>query len=55
MTGFSAIILSIMMGAAMLLAIGGVHLIVKRRDPRKGVLMIVAAIVALGNVLIWTI
>ena len=34
--------------------IGGGTLIVKRRDIRKGVLMLVMAAVLLGNVLIWT-
>ena len=34
--------------------IGGVRLIRGRRDPRKGVLMIVLAAVLLGNVLIWS-
>ena len=30
-------------------------LIAKRRDVRKGVLMLIAALVFLGNVLIWTV
>lgn len=30
-------------------------LIAKRRDLKKGILMLVAALVTLGNVLIWTV
>lgn len=33
---------------------GGAILIARRRDYRKGVLMLVMAAVLLGNVLIWT-
>lgn len=54
MTGASAIFLSILMIAAFLLALGGIHLLVKRKDRKKGALMLVAAAVALGNVLVWT-
>ena len=39
--------------AAIILAIGGVRLV--RRDRQRGLLMIAAAIVIFGNVLIWTI
>lgn len=35
--------------------IGGVRLIVRRRDPRKGALMLVLALVLLVNVWIWQI
>ena len=34
---------------------GGVVLIARRRDYRKGVLMLVMAAVLLGNVVIWTV
>lgn len=54
-TGFGATLLSITMLAAFLLAGGGVWMIVKRRDLKKGALMLVAALVLLANVLIWTI
>ena len=37
------------------LAVGGLHLILTRRDRRKGVLMLACAAVILGNVTIWTI
>lgn len=49
------IALSIAMIAVILLVIGGVRMITKQRDRTKGVLMIVAALVLLANVLIWTI
>lgn len=55
MTGPASFALSLLMLAAILLGAGGTWLIVKRGDRRKGVLMLVAAIVFLGNVLIWTI
>jgi hypothetical protein len=48
-------LLSVLMIAAFLLGAGGMWLIVKRRDVRKGVLMLLAALVMLGNVLVWTI
>ena len=37
------------------LVTGGVWLIAKAQDRKRGVLMIVAALVLLGNVMIWTI
>ena len=54
MTGASATFLSILMVAAFLLALGGIHLLVKRKDRKKGILMLICAAVALGNVLVWT-
>jgi len=54
MQGPGAIVLSILMLAAMALAIGGMWLIARKRDVRKGALMLVAAIVFIGNVLVWT-
>lgn len=53
-SGPGSILLSIVMIATFLLGAGGLWLIVKRRDAKKGVLMLVAALVLLGNVLIWT-
>ena len=53
MTGLLAALLSIAMLGAFALIIGGVVLI-RRGERRKGVLMIVAAAVLVGNVLIWT-
>lgn len=46
--------LAILMLAAFALTWGGVRLI-RRGERQKGVLMIVCAVVALGNVLIWTV
>ena len=50
----SSILLSIAMIAAFLLGAGGLWLIVKGRDAKKGALMLVAALVLVGNVLILT-
>jgi len=52
-TGLPAALLSIAMLAAFGLIVGGVVLI-RRGQTKKGVLMIVAAAVLVGNVLIWT-
>lgn len=54
MTGASATFLSVLMVAAILLGWGGLYLLVKKGDRKKGVLMLVAAAVAVGNVLVWT-
>ena len=54
MTGPGPIVLSILMIAAFLLALGGVHMIVRRKERGKGALMLLAAAVAIGDVLIWT-
>ena len=46
--------MAIAMIAAFLLILGGIRLL-RRTDSRgKGVLMLVAAVVLVGNVLIWT-
>lgn len=47
-------VLAVLMLAAFALAWGGVRL-VRKGERQKGVLMIVCAAVALGNVLIWTV
>jgi len=54
MTGSVAFVLSILMIAAFLLVAGGVFLIATRRDRGKGVLMLLAAAMLAGNVLVWT-
>lgn len=54
-SGLASTLMSIAMIAAFLLGAGGMWLIVKRRDTKKGVLMLIAALVMLGNVLVWTI
>lgn len=55
MTGANALFLSIAMLAAFALIAGGAYLLAKKRERRKGVLMIVAAAVLIGNVAIWTV
>ena len=50
-----ATLLSIMVLAAFALGGGGMWLVATRRETRKGLLMLVAALVLLGNVLIWTV
>lgn len=54
-SGLASTLMSILMIAAFLLGAGGMWMIVKRGDLKKGVLMLVAALVMLGNVLVWTI
>ena len=46
-------ILSILMLAGIALTAGGISLIRKKRDVQRGWLMIAAAIVMFGNVVIW--
>lgn len=52
--GLGALLMSIAMLAVFLLAGGGLWLIAKARDRKKGGLMLAAAAVLLVNVLIWT-
>ena len=54
MSGASTTFLSILMIAAFALAAGGIYLLVKQKERKKGTLMLVAAAVAVGNVLVWT-
>lgn len=54
-SGLGSTLMSIMVIAAFALGGGGMWLIAKRRDAKKGVLMLIAALVMLGNVLIWTV
>jgi hypothetical protein len=49
----AAAALSLAVLASVALVAGGALLIVKGRNPRQGVLMLVAAAVLLANVLIW--
>ena len=49
-----ALTLSIAMLAVFALVAGGAWLVVKGGDRKRGTLMLVAALVLLGNVLIWT-
>jgi len=55
MTDASPAILSIAMLAAFALAWGGLWLVVKKRDRKRGWLMVVMAVVLIGNVLIWVV
>lgn len=50
----SGTLLSILMLAGIALSIGGLYLIIKKRDPKRGWLMLMAAIVMFFNVAVWT-
>ena len=54
MTGLPAALLSIAVLAAFALAGGGLWLVLKRRIYKQGALMLVMALVLIGNVLVWT-
>lgn len=45
--------LSLAMLGAFALVLGGIHLIRRRGEKRQGTLMLVAAAVIVGNVLVW--
>ncbi len=53
-TGLPATLFSVAVLATFALVAGGIYLIAKSRDRRKGALMLIAALVLLGNLLIWT-
>jgi len=55
MGNFSSAALAIAMVAAFLLVAGGVKLMRDRQTRVRGVLMIVAALVLIMNVMIWTV
>jgi hypothetical protein len=55
MTGFAALAMAVAILAAFALVFGGVRLARRPKDRMRGVLMIVAALVLVGNVLIWTV
>lgn len=55
MAGPNPFILSLLMLAFAALCGGGLWVLVKRGDRKRGALMILAGLVMLGNVLIWTI
>ena len=54
MAGPSSLVLSLLMIAFALLCGGGLYVLIKRRDVKRGILMIFAGLVMLGNVLVWT-
>ena len=55
MSTFSSAALAIAMIAAFLLVLGGIRLMRERQSRGRGVLMMVAAIVLITNVMIWTV
>jgi hypothetical protein len=55
MTGLAATLLSILVLASFALVAGGAYLLIKRRERKQGILMLVAAAVLFGNVLVWTV
>ena len=55
MTAFGNTALAIGMIAAVILAIGGVRMAMRKDDRQRGLLMIGAALVLFANVLIWTV
>ena len=55
MEALPAALMSLAMIAAFALAGGGLWLLVKRRERKQGLLMLAAAAVMLGNVLVWTV
>ena len=55
MSGFPALALALAMIAAFALIAGGVSLLRRGADRTRGWLMIVAALVLIGNVAVWTV
>lgn len=54
MSGIGATLMAIAMIAAFLLAGAGIRLAMQREQRGRGLLMVLAAAVLVGNVLIWT-
>jgi hypothetical protein len=55
MENFSSVAMTLAMIAAFILLVGGVKLATVRQTRLRGVLMIVAALVIVMNVMIWTV
>ena len=55
MENFSSVVMAIAMIASFLLLAGGAKLLLDRQTRGRGVLMIVAALVLVMNVMIWTV
>jgi len=55
MQNFSSVAMALAMVAAFLLVIGGIKLALARQTRGRGILMIVAALVLVMNVMIWTV
>ena len=54
MTGTASLIMSLLMLAGFALAAGGIYTLTKRRDRKRGILMLIAALVMWGNVAVMT-
>jgi hypothetical protein len=54
LTGFAAVALSIAVLAAFALTAGGLYLLIKRKERKQGLLMLLCAGIFFVNVLIWT-
>ena len=54
MSGITPLLLSLAVLAVFALVYGGVRLISAGRQRGKGVLMLIAALVILGNILVWS-
>jgi high-affinity Fe2+/Pb2+ permease len=55
MQNFSSVAMALGMIAAFLLLVGGVKLAIGRQSRLRGILMIIAALVIVMNVMIWTV
>jgi hypothetical protein len=55
MGNFSSAVMAVAMVSGFLLAIGGILLLRDRQSRGRGILMIVAALVMVMNVMIWTV
>ena len=55
MNAFASAAMALAMIAAFVLTIGGARLAMRTEDRKRGILMVVAAIVLVGNVLILTV
>jgi hypothetical protein len=53
MTGFIAVLLSVAVLGSFALIGGGAYLLLKRRETKQGLLMLLAATILLVNVLMW--
>jgi hypothetical protein len=55
MTGLPAALLSILVLATFALVAGALYLLIGRKERKRGILMLLAAAVMFGNVLVWTV
>jgi hypothetical protein len=55
MTNFSSLAMALAMVAAFLLLVGGAKLALSPQSRSRGILMIIAALVIVMNVMIWTV